>query len=441
MGRKKKSKLPKLSLPAETLYSILGVFFVTVGILVVVSFSGQGRLLQMLNATLSDAFGASLFFLPFVSISAGMMLFRTKWKWSDPHVLLGTILIMLGLMGTFKTGAIGFATFSNVSRLVADAGAYAIFGSVLFIGILILTQMSVQEVLEQLGKMKPNLPLKNKGAEPVFASDQKSSGFHLPKLSLPFSKKSAPDNSFAINDNKNAVKVADDHVATAVAPALPHKPQGEEGKELTGALLAPNDAQRIWEYPPLSLLSTSEGGEADRGDVKKNATVIETTLESFGIRAKVKEVNYGPSVTQYALEIARGTKLSKITGLATDLALALAAPGGQIRIEAPIAGRSLVGVEVPNYSAQYVTLRKMLGSTQMKDNASRLATALGINVSGHPSVMNISAMPHVLIAGATGSGKSVAINSFICSILFRASPDEVKFILVDPKRVELTGYN
>ncbi len=443
MGRRKKSKLPKLSLPSGTLYSILGVLFVTVGVLVIVSFTGQGKLLQMLNTELSSALGASLFILPFVCISAGMMLFRTKWKWSDPHVLLGTLLIMLGFMGTFKTGTVGSTTFANVSTLVADAGAYAIFGSVLFIGILILTQMSVQEVLEHVAKMKPKLPAKKQNAEPVFESDQKQSGFHLPKLSLPFGKKNTPDDSFAINDNKNAVKSApEDQIGTAITPATAQqKLQTDEDKELSGALLAPNDAQRIWEYPPLSLLSSSEGGEADRGDVKKNATVIETTLESFGIRAKVKEVNYGPSVTQYALEIARGTKLSKITGLATDLALALAAPGGQIRIEAPIAGRSLVGVEVPNYSAQYVTLRKMLASTQMKGNQSRLATALGINVSGHPAVMNISAMPHVLIAGATGSGKSVAINSFICSILFRASPDEVKFILVDPKRVELTGYN
>jgi S-DNA-T family DNA segregation ATPase FtsK/SpoIIIE len=155
----------------------------------------------------------------------------------------------------------------------------------------------------------------------------------------------------------------------------------------------------------------------------------------------VSEVNYGPSVTQYALEITRGTKLSKITTLATDLALALAAPTGQIRIEAPIAGRSLVGIEVPNHAAQYVTLRTMLSSEQMKKHKSKLAVALGIDVAGNPVIADIAKMPHVLIAGSTGSGKSVAVNTFLCSILFRASPAEVKFILVDPKRVELTGYN
>ncbi|MEN8253070.1 MAG: DNA translocase FtsK, partial [Patescibacteria group bacterium] len=162
---------------------------------------------------------------------------------------------------------------------------------------------------------------------------------------------------------------------------------------------------------------------------------------SFGVRAKVKAVNYGPAVTQYALEITRGTKLSRITNLSTDMALALSAPTGQVRIEAPIPGRNLVGIEVPNRSAQYVALKTMLASKKMKQMKSKLAVALGLNVAGQPVIADIAKMPHVLIAGATGSGKSVSVNSFLCSILFRASPSEVRLILIDPKRVELTGYN
>jgi S-DNA-T family DNA segregation ATPase FtsK/SpoIIIE len=183
------------------------------------------------------------------------------------------------------------------------------------------------------------------------------------------------------------------------------------------------------------------GGKADRGDMKKNAGLIEQTLESFGIAARVAEVNLGPAVTQYALEIALGTKLSKITALSNDLALALAAPTGQIRIEAPIPGRSLVGVEVPNRSPEFVTLKKMLTADKMKKAKSKLTVALGLNVAGEPMVADISRMPHILIAGATGSGKTVCLNSFIASLLYQASPNEVKFILVDPKRVELIGYN
>ncbi|MCX6704260.1 MAG: DNA translocase FtsK, partial [Candidatus Woesebacteria bacterium] len=143
----------------------------------------------------------------------------------------------------------------------------------------------------------------------------------------------------------------------------------------------------------------------------------------------------------YALEVALGTKLSKITSLERDLALALSAPTGTIRIEAPIPGRNLVGIELPNRLAELVSLRKIMESEEMQGSKSKLEVSLGLDVSGRPIVANIAKMPHILIAGQTGSGKSVCINAFLGSILFRASPTEVKLILVDPKRVELTHYN
>jgi S-DNA-T family DNA segregation ATPase FtsK/SpoIIIE len=197
----------------------------------------------------------------------------------------------------------------------------------------------------------------------------------------------------------------------------------------------------VWEYPPLDILSESIGAKANRGDIKQNAAIIERTLDSFGIQAKVVEVNMGPAVTQYALEIAIGTKLTKITSLANDIALALAAPTGTVRIEAPIPGKSLVGIEAPNITPEIVPLKNMLTSSQMQKSKSKLALALGLDVSGQPVVANLPRMPHILIAGSTGSGKSVAINDFISTVLFRASPDEVKFILVDPKIVELSNWN
>ena len=146
-------------------------------------------------------------------------------------------------------------------------------------------------------------------------------------------------------------------------------------------------------------------------------------------------------MTQYALEVALGTKLSKITALSNDLALARAAPTGQIRIEAPIPGRSLVGIELPNHSLEFVTLKQVLESDSMKKSKSKLTVSLGLDVSGNPKIANIAKMPHVLIAGQTGSGKSVLLNSWIASLLFKTTPNEVKLILVDPKRVELTQYN
>lgn len=198
---------------------------------------------------------------------------------------------------------------------------------------------------------------------------------------------------------------------------------------------------RVWEYPPLDILTDSLGVKAARGDIKQNAAVIEKTLDNFGIQAKVVEVNMGPAVTQYGLEIALGTKLTKITSLANDIALALAAPTGTVRIEAPIPGKSLVGIEVPNITPELVPLKKVLTDTAMQKSKSKLTLALGLDVSGQPVMDNLGRMPHILVAGSTGSGKSVAINAFISTLLFRASPEEVKLILIDPKMVELTNWN
>ncbi len=444
MGRKRKRKPLKLKIRTETIHSVVAVILVSLGLLVIISLTGQGALLAAINNYLSIKFGSSLLFLPFVFISSGMVMFQTKWMWSKPHVLLGTLLIMLGWIGFFKTGDIGVETFSNLSKLISSVGSYIVFCSLAVIGSLIITQLSIHEIAELLAKLKlDKKPRSKNDKNSLFDEDniKKAKGFKLPKLGLSLGKHK--NDNFDINKGSGDgdPSSVNESGGTAILDGKKQDADFDASGNLENNLMTPNNSQAIWEYPPLSLLSNSEGGKADRGDVNKNADIIEETLESFGIRAKVKEANYGPSVTQYALEIARGTKLSKITGLATDLALALAAPGGQVRIEAPIAGRSLVGVEVANYSSQFVTLRKMLSSPILKKHPSKLAVALGINVSGKPLIADIAKMPHLLIAGSTGSGKSVCINTFMCSMLFRASPDEVKFILVDPKRVELTAYN
>lgn len=426
----------KFKLKTETIHSLIAVFFLSVAALILISFSGQGAILQWLNELFTQNFGISTLIIPFVFVAAGLVMLKTKWAWSKPTVLLGSILIFVGVLGLFRTGNIGVATFSNLSQLVSVWGAGVLFFALIVSGTLILTELSLTELLDALARMR------EKKAKEAVDAPEKKGGFSLPKISMPIKQAGL---GFRINQPAeiDTDEANESDTAVVTAERKPSPPSGDSDLDLqTGTLVNPSAPTMIWEYPPLSLLNESEGGQANRGDVKKNADTIERTLNSFGIEAKVEEVNPGPSVTQYALSITRqGTKLSKLTALSTDLALALAAPTGQIRIEAPIAGRALVGVEVPNFSAQYVTLRKMLASQEMRKHPSKLATALGINVTGHPVIMDIARMPHVLIAGATGSGKSVAINSFMCSMLFRASPQEVKFILVDPKRVELTGYN
>ncbi|MEK7653021.1 MAG: DNA translocase FtsK 4TM domain-containing protein [Patescibacteria group bacterium] len=189
---------------------------------------------------------------------------------------------------------------------------------------------------------------------------------------------------------------------------------------------------------PLSLF-IAKSSKPTVGDIKANQEIIRKTLANFGIPVEMAEVNIGPTVAQYTFRPADGMKLSKIINLNSDLALALAAH--PIRIEAPIPGRSLVGVEVPNQLAARVTMGEMLASKEFKNRRSNLEIALGKDVSGQPYFVDLARMPHLLIAGATGSGKSVCINSLIVSLIYQNNPDDLKFILVDPKRVELPVYN
>ena len=189
--------------------------------------------------------------------------------------------------------------------------------------------------------------------------------------------------------------------------------------------------------PPLNLLE-GDRGKANVGDVKANANVIRRTLGNFGIEVEMDEVIIGPTVTRYALKPAQGVKLSRIVGLQNDLALSLAAH--PLRIEAPIPGKSLVGIEIPNKTKATVGLANLIGDAAFQ-TARPLTIALGRNISGKSVLRSISRMPHLLIAGTTGSGKSVTIHAIITSLLYRHGPDDLRFIFVDPKRVELTLYN
>ena len=199
--------------------------------------------------------------------------------------------------------------------------------------------------------------------------------------------------------------------------------------------------QGQYQFPPIDLLSLpkQEVGGSSKAELMKSAQILEQSLMSFGVEAKVVQVNRGPAVTRYELQPKQGVKVSRIVNLADDIALNLAASG--IRIEAPIPGKSAVGIEVPNKEAASVSLREVIESDVFKKFPSKLAFGLGKDIDGEVRVADIAKMPHLLIAGATGSGKSACINSLIISLLYKADPKEVKLILVDPKVVELSVYN
>lgn len=415
--RRGRRKQPfKLKLPSETLYTLVSTGLILAGGLTLLSLSRQGALLLVIFDFFSALFGWGILLLPFIFISAGLMLTRLRWRITKPNVLVGSLVFWLSAVSLTRAGNIGGQIWESLAELIFSGGAALVLLAGIFIGIVVMLETSLEDILlaVQAGwrwlvsRRTGQLKLKNTGP---------AKGFTIKGLTDERRQADRPEPA-----RPAEVKPA---------PALPTTPVSNQ----------PGRQQQLWQYPPVSLLADESGEKADRGDVKANAQIIKDTLESFGIKAEVKEVNYGPAVTQYALKPAIGTKLSKITSLQNDLALALSAPHGMIRIEAPIPGRDLVGIEVPNRSLEIVSMKAMLESKQLKHTGSKLAFALGLDVAGEPVIADIDKMPHVLIAGATGSGKSVCINSIISTILFRASPEEVKLILVDPKRVELTVYN
>ena len=227
-----------------------------------------------------------------------------------------------------------------------------------------------------------------------------------------------------------------------IEPKLPDageqtaKDSGEETIEVTDVLL-----QKEYQFPTVDLLTKPEKNEKGMSDeeLKAKARKLQETLESFGVRARVVNVSCGPAVTRFELQPEQGVKVSKITALSDDIKLNMAAE--EIRIEAPIPGKAAVGIEVPNQKTTMVHLRDLVENKKFKKHASNIAFAVGKDIGGKLIVTDIAKMPHLLIAGATGSGKSVCINTLIMSILYKAHPDDVKLIMIDPKVVELSCYN
>jgi len=409
-----------LKLKKESMFSISQIIFFAIAVLILISFSRQGVVLLKFNTLLLNYFSWSSIFLPFIFLSFAFLLSKVKFVLGQPNVVVGGLLFFIAVMGLGHAGIVGLTIWESIVALITGVGAAIIYVGVGMVGLIILFNTSIDQVYKIIKEMFRQVSIYIHG-----------NGGQLQIGGKPLSKGPMKVSGGGIFQTQGVNR-----------PAAPIAGAGISKEPLEQKLVSniPGE-EKIWKYPSLDLLTGVETGKADRGDIKGNADTIEKNLESFGITARVVEVNLGPAVTQYALEVALGTKLSKITSLERDLALALSAPTGTIRIEAPIPGRNLVGIELPNRSAEFVTLRKIMESEAMRTAKSKLEISLGLDVSGKPVVADIAKMPHLLIAGQTGSGKSVCINAFLGSLLFRASPAELKLILVDPKRVELTHYN
>lgn len=242
------------------------------------------------------------------------------------------------------------------------------------------------------------------------------------------------EEEYAEDDAEYEEEIPKEKNRKEITPIIAKKEEEEEEmpiKKRKGGLIS------TYTPPPLNLLEEDKG-KPNTGDIKANANIIKRTLQNFGIEVEMDEITVGPTVTRYALKPAEGVKLSRIVGLQNDLALALAAH--PLRIEAPIPGKSLVGIEIPNKVKSTVGLATLLADLGFQNSPKPLTIALGRGISGKAVFGNLAKMPHALVAGTTGSGKSVTIHSIVTSLLYRNGPDDLKFILIDPKRVELTLY-
>lgn len=451
----RRKKLLRFNLERESLISVASVLLLLLAVLTLLSFFAQSTTSSFLiQGLVNRFFGWGSILVPFILAAAGLLSFKRRPQFISLNVFWGLSLFTFSFLALSHLLFFGGADSQELARLgqgggligswfsgflkkhFSAPGAFFILLSLMIIALLIFFNTSVDAALGRLGLLLQRLSrlLVRVGARWLSGKVRRSQ-----PVPMADDRPEAPSELPLVEALPLPVEPLARQEKGEMSP--PPSPAAVRDETVRQETVKNETVTQIWEYPPLSLLSEAKVAEANRGDVAKNAATIEKTLDSFGIKARVVEINLGPAVTQYALESAQGTKIAKIKNLQNDLALSLASPTGTVRIEAPIPGKSLVGVEVPNLSPSLVTLKAIMQSEAMKSNKSKLSVALGLDVSGSAVVADIRKMPHVLMAGSTGSGKSTLVHAFLATLLFRCSPEELRFVLVDTKRVELTEYS
>jgi S-DNA-T family DNA segregation ATPase FtsK/SpoIIIE len=431
----------KIELDSHIAREVGAVIYFGLAIIFYLVMSGKAGILgEWLNTYMRLVFGVGTVILPLVFLGLSLTLFFARRVTLNATKYLGiTMMIFAGLglvhMKTEVTamldnveafgGYVGFLTSVLLRLFISDLGAKVIMGSLLLIGVLITFEVSIRDIIRGLIPER-KIKIETKAKKPKKLSPLLDKGSQELNIVKPLLSK---------KEDEAVRQKIEDKIFKEIEINKPGKIQKKEEQ-----IKKDEVDYSGWELPPLDLLSSasSEVYVSDKV-LKDNAEKIREKLLQFGINVTMKDVNIGPTVLQYTLKPSEGIKLNKITALKSDLALALAAKS--IRMEAPIPGKSLVGIEVPNEKRMVVHLREMLESEEFSSFESKLRLAIGRDVSGMPVIDDLENMPHLLIAGATGSGKSVGMNTFLLSLLYQNSPQDLKFIMVDPKRVELTPYN
>jgi len=433
--RRLKKKDFKIELESHVAREVGAVIYLGLAIIFYLIISSRaGMLGEWLNTYLRLIFGIGTFAIPVLFLLLAITLFVSRRIKLDATRYLGITLLVLSGLGLVHMrtpmeemlvnvqqfgGYAGFLSSVLLRIFISDIGAKVVLSVVLVISILITFEVSFRNLI---GLIIPDRKIKvgTRESALVKAGLLKKGKDEL-NIVKPQLSEVKTENEFEIIPKKFEIK----------KPQSISKPEMKVKKEVDYS---------HWEFPPFDILSSasSEVYVSDKV-LKDNAKKIREKLAQFDIPVAMKDVNIGPTVLQYTLQPDEGIKLNKITALKNDLALALAAKS--IRIEAPIPGKSLVGIEVPNEKRMIVHLRELLESEEFESVNSKLRLVIGRDVSGAPVIDDLVSMPHLLIAGATGSGKSVGMNTFLLSLLYQNSPQDLKFIMIDPKRVELTSYN
>jgi S-DNA-T family DNA segregation ATPase FtsK/SpoIIIE len=411
-----------LGLSAEAWRVIFAVILIIISITIFLGFLGKagivGEGLSKLVGKSFGSFSGYVFNIVFLYIGITMLVPKRNFRIAEYIGLIFLILALPTFLHLFTPleeaansahyghngGLIGYAISTPLRNAIGLFPSFLL--SVAFIGISLLMVFDFS-VTEFLG-FKHESDGDEKGKFNVNRTEPRVSVFESVRRKFA-----------GMSKNKTGENKAEVIEVKADAPAAPKR-------------------DMAWEYPPVELLKELDE-VANPGNIFKNAESIQKCLENFNIKVSLGDANVGPTVTQYTLKPEEGVKLNQIVARQNDLALSLSAKS--IRIEAPIPGKNAVGIEIPNKVGAKVTLREILVSSQLKAVKSKLALALGRDVAGEPMAIDLEKMPHMLIAGSTGSGKSVCINSVIIDLLYNNAPSDLRLLLVDPKRVELTGYN
>jgi S-DNA-T family DNA segregation ATPase FtsK/SpoIIIE len=435
----------------------LGIGLLVLALLAVLSLwlEAGGPLGNAIAWVLPALFGLGAYAFPLVGLWWGFILLRDTARDDRVRMFIGFAVLTVGLLGLLALargspglaegwggsggtpgfgeagGAIGLLATGPLAGVISPAGAAIVCGGLSALGLLIFSGTPFSVVTRKVREFREERDER----DPV-ATNAREAERSRPRWSW--------RDAFGLTaDDVVVVPEADDRSAsTRTLPAT----EEEEGAFPTEPVQAPKATrsrtittpQGPYELPPLDLLRTAPPSNADERAERDTLAALERTLETFGVDARVVAAHRGPTVTMYEVAVASGTKVNKVLGLSSDISYALATP--DVRIQAPIPGKSAIGIEVPNVHRDFVMVGDVLRSSAARQAKHPLEVALGKDVHGRARMVNLAEMPHVLIAGATGAGKSSLVNSFVTSILMRTTPDDVRLVLIDPKRVELSHF-